>query len=230
MTSNGGTAAPAIAPPEAQALVIAAPDLRDATFSIRGTSPYVQNRFSVKALEQMRTTQQAGSTARTKRKRSPKQFDELYESAMYKSGEGWRGIPAPTFRNAAISACRIAGYVMTRAKLSVFTIADGVDHIDATPLVRITSGLPEKSEMLVRLETGVADIRVRPMWKEWTADVRMRWDGGQFTLTDITNLLSIVGQQVGIGEGRYDSKKSNGLGWGCFEIVSVAHASSAGER
>ena len=35
---------------------------------------------------------------------------------------------------------------------------------------------------------------------------------------DIVNLISRVGMQVGIGEGRPDSKQSAGLGFGLFEI------------
>jgi len=32
-------------------------------------------------------------------------------------------------------------------------------------------------------------------------------------------LLARVGMQVGIGEGRPDSKNSAGMGWGLFEVV-----------
>ena len=35
---------------------------------------------------------------------------------------------------------------------------------------------------------------------------------------DVTNLLMRVGQQVGIGEGRPDSKNSAGMGWGTFNV------------
>jgi len=34
----------------------------------------------------------------------------------------------------------------------------------------------------------------------------------------VTNLLSRVGMQVGIGEGRPFSKNSAGMGWGTFEL------------
>jgi hypothetical protein len=37
--------------------------------------------------------------------------------------------------------------------------------------------------------------------------------------TDVVNLISRVGLQVGIGEGRPDSKQSAGLGYGLFEIL-----------
>ena len=36
--------------------------------------------------------------------------------------------------------------------------------------------------------------------------------------SDITNLMKRLGIQVGIGEGRPDSKESCGLMWGLFEV------------
>jgi hypothetical protein len=65
----------------------------------------------------------------------------------------------------------------------------------------------------------VADLRVRAMYKEWGATLRISYDSDQFTIQDVTNLIMRVGAQVGLGEGRPDSKMSSGMGWGTFEIV-----------
>jgi hypothetical protein len=138
---------------------------------------------------------------------------------MHISTQGWCGVPAGAFRQAMISACRLVGFKMTLAKLSLFVIADGIDKVDGIPLVKF-EGTPERVDMAVRNATGVADIRVRPMWREWTMSLTIRYDGDQFTAQDVTNLLSRVGMQVGIGEGRPDSRESAGLGWGTFEIVA----------
>jgi hypothetical protein len=56
------------------------------------------------------------------------------------------------------------------------------------------------------------------MWRQWTSKVRVAYDADQFTLQDVTNLMSRVGLQVGIGEGRPDSRDSAGLGWGTFKL------------
>lgn len=203
------------------AVTITPPKMQVAQFRIRGTAPYVQNAFSQKARQMMREKQEAGSTANKSRKKEPKDFQAAYEGAMHVSREGWHGIPAPAFRNGMVSACRMVGFKMTHAKLSVFVEADGFDTTDGTPLVKITKGEPEYAEHMVRNETGVADIRPRPMWREgWEAEVRVKFDADQFTLTDIANLMMRVGVQVGIGEGRPDSKKSTGMGWGTFELVN----------
>lgn len=198
-------------------VVIEAPKFETAMITIVGVAPYVQHKFTQKAREQMMAKQRAGSQAKKGIRREPKDFDALYQESQYRSREGWRGIPAPAFRNAMISACRIVGFQMTRAKLSVFVEADGFDVDDGTPLVRI-EGEPRIHEACVRNETGVADIRWRPMWEQWSAKVRVRWDSSQFSAQDVVNLLARAGMQVGIGEGRPDSKSSNGMGWGLFEV------------
>jgi hypothetical protein len=100
----------------------------------------------------------------------------------------------------------------------LFVVADGYDHLDRTALVRIHGPKPERSDMHVRNATGVIDVRTRPIWHEWSCELRIRYDGGQFTGNDVVNLLSRVGQQVGIGEGRPDSRQSAGLGFGLFRL------------
>lgn len=218
-------AAKAATKPTIVQTVIKAPDIRTAAFNIRGTAPYVQARFSGKAMQAMMSKMAMDATqkkqARAKGKdeaRPARDFDEDYRNAMHISTEKWHGIPAGAFRQAMISACRLVGFKMTLAKLSVFVSADGFDAIDGVPLIKI-EGKPERVDMAVRNQTGVADIRIRPMWRQWSAVVRVRYDADQFTTADVANLMNRVGQQVGIGEGRPDSRDSAGLGWGTFELV-----------
>jgi hypothetical protein len=204
--------------PPVEQIRITPPKLISASIQIRGISPYVQNAFSEKARQQIEATQRAGSQSRTRKVREAKQFEELLEAATHRSREGWIGFPAAAIRNACIDACRLVGFKMTFAKLSLFCEADGVDPKDGTPLVRI-DGTPERHEGAVRNASGVVDLRWRPIFYEWGATVRLTWDGDQFSATDVLNLLHRAGMQVGIGEGRPNSPNSNGLGWGRFEVV-----------
>ena len=221
-------------------ITIGAPRLLQLQVVLLSTTPLMVNRFSAKAIEMMSSKQQAGPTAGKGRQREAKDFDAAFHGARHLSEEGWDGVAAGGLRAAMISACRLVGFKMTLAKLAVFVEADGFDIVDGTPLIRIysyggdgdakpsrqaVSGpletpvlLPEKSIMHARNETGVADIRIRPMWRKWSLRPRIRYDADQFTATDVSNLLSRVGQQVGLGEGRHDSRKSTGLGFGCFEL------------
>lgn len=201
---------------------ITRPKLKIAAIKIVGISPYCQHAFSEKQREQMEETQRQGQQARGKKKRDPKDFMAAFENAKHyaktKPGEKpWIGIPAPAFRDACIDACRLVGYKMTHAKLSIFIEADGIDKNDGTPLVRII-GEPRVHKGFVRNANGVADIRWRPFWEEWSAIVSVQWDEDQFSAGDVVNLVMRAGLQVGIGEGRPSSPNSNGLGWGRFQI------------
>lgn len=203
---------------KSETLTITAPDIRTAEFEIEGTAPYVQLKFPKKVAEMMRAKMEAGQQAKKNNKKEARDFDEDYRQALHVSDEGWYGVPAAAFRNALISACRVAGFQMTKAKLSVVAASDGLDAEEAIPLVRIY-GEPEMRVDHVRNATGVADLRVRAMWKKWHATLRIQYDHEQFSLTDVTNLLARAGMQVGVGEGRPDSKQSAGLGWGTFRIL-----------
>lgn len=205
---------------ESKAVQIKAPNIKKATFTITGTAPYVQLRFGQKAINAMAEKMMAGSTSQKKKARDARDFNEDFRQALHVSHEGWNGIPASAFRAAIISACRLVGFKMTIAKLSVFVTGDGFDRVDDTPLIKII-GKPEPLMMHVRNATGVCDLRVRAKYTPWSAKVCMSYDGDQFTLTDVTNLMHRVGAQVGIGEGRPDSKSSTGMGWGTFEITKV---------
>jgi hypothetical protein len=198
-------------------VTISAPRMGIIEFALTGTAPYMQARFAEKAMQAMKAKLEAGSVSRKGKRREPRDFDFEYRQAMHRSTEGWAGIPAGAFRQAAVSACRLVGFKMTLAKLSIFVEADGLDAIDGTPLIRI-EGEPEPNQMPVRNATGVLDIRVRPMWREWRCKLRIRYDQDQFTATDVANLVLRIGEQVGIGEGRPDSKSSTGLGFGLFAI------------
>lgn len=213
---------PATAKKAASAVMIERADMRVVGISIKGTAPLVINRFSQKAMLQMQETQEAGSTAKASKKREAKDFEALYEGAKHVSDEGWEGIAAPAFRNGAIDACRAAGFVMTRAKMALMIEADGFDRVDGSPLVRLTSGVAEMWIAPTRNQTGVVDLRARPLYRDWGAFLRVKYDAGMLTQTDVVNLIARVGMQIGVGEGRPFSKNSAGLGFGLFEIVNDA--------
>jgi hypothetical protein len=194
---------------------------KTAVFVIRGTSPYVQNKFSKKAKDAMKSTQEAGHSAKKGKAKTAKDFNQNFLDSQHVSTEGWNGIPCSAFRNAMIDACRMVGYEMTRAKMTCFIEPDGFDRDDSTPLTRITKGKPVYRDDYVRVGMGSSDIHARAMFEPgWEARVTISWDDDQFKLSDNANLLHRVGEQIGIGEGRPFSKKSCGCGWGMFIILN----------
>lgn len=204
------------------ALVIPEAKMMTASIGIVGFAPLVLNRFGEKQRRMMEEAHKEGGSSQKRGRakiREPRDFDDDYNNAQYLTTEGVCGIPAASFRNAMISACKVCGFAMTRAKLSIFVEADGFDKVDGTPLVKITKGDPQPWMAPVRNATGVADLRCRPQWREgWEANLNLSWDSQQFGVNDVMNLLARAGLQVGVGEGRPDSKQSNGLGFGRWKI------------
>lgn len=209
---------------EPQQITITPPNLRTLGIRIVGIAPYMQAKFSEKSRQAMMSKQAAGSVAKKGTQREARDFDADFLAAQHRTADGWAGIPAAALRNACIDACRMVGFQMTRAKMSIFIEPDGFDVGDGTPLVRLSAADPERTEMATRNATGVVDIRIRPMWRDWSALVRLTFDADQFTAQDVTNLLARAGLQVGIGEGRPFSKSSAGMGFGLFRVEGSAAA------
>jgi hypothetical protein len=200
-------------------VTIKAPNMAIAQFTIEGTAPLVVHRIDQKVADGFRDKIEKGTQPAGKKRHEARDVDEICEAAKYvgmTNGEKWEGFNASAIRCAMISACRLCNFKMTLAKLSVFVLEDGRDILNPLyPLVRI-DGKSERTELIGRTETGVAMLTIRPMYFPWSANLRIRFDADQFKVQDVANLLSRVGEQVGICEGRPDSKNSAGMGWGTF--------------
>ncbi len=205
-----------------QSVVIRPPNFKVATFEIEGDAPLVVHRFSAKAAKAIEDKMTGGKPAASKKNREAVVPEDVFNEARYRSKEGWDGFHAGAIRSAMISACRLVGFKMTLAKLSVFVIADGWDATEPQiPLIRILGCDPVMQKDVPRVETGQPYVTWRPAYHGWKAKIKIRWDADQFTLADVTNLLARVGAQVGICEGRPDSKNSAGCGWGTFVVTGA---------
>lgn len=206
---------------QTQSVQITPPNIQTAVFTIEGTAPLVIHRFSAKSKAIMLGKMEEGSTAKKGKKREPLDVQATFNASRYISKEGWDGFNVAAIRCAIISACRLVGFKMTLAKLSVFVVADGVDKTEPQfGLIRILNAKAVMQQDIARVETGQAYVCIRAAYHGWKAKVRIRFDADQFTVQDISNLLARVGNQVGLGEGRADSKNSCGMGWGSFSIVN----------
>jgi hypothetical protein len=192
-----------------------------AVIPIRGNAPYVSHAFPQKSKEAMIEKQRQGTQSRKSGGvREAKDFEAAFQASRHISTDGWDGIPCSAFRNASISVCRVVGFKMTMAKLALFVEADGYDKNDDTPLVRITKGTPTMRLDPMRNTRGSTDIRARAFFgRGWEARVTFKWDADLFDASDIVNLMHRVGSQVGVGEGRPDSRMGPGVGWGTFDVV-----------
>lgn len=223
-TNGAATNRIADATPAKEQLVISPLKQAVILIPIVGESPLKILRFSGKTKAGIAETQSQGDQAKTKKKRAPKDFHQNYLDAMYRCTEKidgkkvtWHGLNASGVRNGMIECCRVAGFVMTQAKMTVFCLADGYDDDDATQLVRI-EGTPEMSIDPVRNASGVIDLRARAMFRDWRMNLRIRFDEGRFSPADVVNLCIRLGQQNGLGEGRPNGTMGFGTGNGLFVI------------
>jgi hypothetical protein len=200
-------------------VTITAPNIQSVQVRLVGTAPLMTARFSQKAMRMMQD-KMTGVTKAGSRVREKRDFNDDYEQAKHVSADGWPGFPSSGLRAAMVSACRLVDFQMTRAKISIFVKADGYDVVDGVGLFQIY-GEPHPNTSGVRNATGVLDLRVRPMWDQWFAEPVVQYDADQFSLSDVINLLKRAGMQVGLGEGRPDSKKGVGLGFGTFDVETI---------
>lgn len=191
---------------------------RIAEFTIEGTAPLMVCKFSTTKFTVMKEAQEAGSQKNSRKERKARDFKKDFEGASHRSKDGWYGLPAAAFRRGLVETCRMVGFKMTVAKMSIFVEADGYDQHSGDPLVRLKVKEPRMDLRPARNANGSCDIRARPMWDKWSAVLRLRFDEDQFSLTDVANLLHRMGAQNGMGEGRPNSSQSTGMGFGTFKI------------
>lgn len=206
---------------------IAEPNFQSVKFRIVGTAPLMTHKFSEKMKRAIREKQTA--TDKVKKARAAKDYEAEFNAARYVSSAGWDGVYAGAIRNAMIQAARyVDGMQMTKSKGLFFVQAQGFDKDDGTPLVKIVGAKPKHDTRPVRLESGVADLRNRPRYDDWSADVVIDFDADAMTATDVANLLHRAGAQVGICEGRPASPNSFGMGFGTFRVEGSKSPKSRG--
>lgn len=198
---------------DAGEIIIPKPQIASITVGITGSSPLIMHAWSEKA-KKMILDKQMGLPVPKKQPKSP---EEDFNGARYISSEGWDGIPATAFKAAMVGACRqVDSLNMTQAKRLFFIEADD----KASGLVRIY-GEPEMRQDMVRLETGVADIRFRPQYWPWRCAVTVRFLSSIIKHEQVLNLIMLAGLTEGVGEWRPSAPKSATGTYGLWEVEGM---------
>jgi hypothetical protein len=176
-------------------------DIKQVVIPIRSISPLIVNQFSQKArifiLEK-----QMGRSQNKKHNIKDPQAD--YEGAKHISAQGWEGFPAAGFKAAMIRGAKMIGMVMKDTQTSFFVQADD----EETQLVRVY-GESRMREDMVRVGMGSADIRFRPEYVTWEANLTIEFNEGVLSLEQIYQLVKAAGYGCGIGEMRPEKGKFN---------------------
>ena len=175
--------------------------IKTVAIPIIGISPLIIHAWSVKAMREI-ADKQAGKAKNKKHDiRVP---EEDYENAKHKSPQGWDGFPAAGFKAAMIRGAKMIGLVMKDTQTSFFIKAD----CEETQLVRINGESRMRTDM-VRVGMGSADIRYRPEYPEWSADLTIEYNSGVVSVDQIFQLVKAAGYGCGVGEMRPEKTKFN---------------------
>jgi hypothetical protein len=175
---------------------------------ITGVSPLIVHKWSEKVIREMQD-KQAGKAKN--KKHDIREPESEFEAAKHISVEGWDGFPAAGFKAAMIRGAKMVGMVMKDAQTSFFVNADD----EETQLVRIHGEARMRTDM-VRVGMGSADVRYRPEYPEWSADLKIEFNAGVISRDQVYQLVKAAGYGCGIGEMRPEKGKFN---YGRFTIT-----------
>ena len=94
----------------------------------------------------------------------------------------------------------VDGLSMTDARQMFFVLPDDRDTtgIDCVKI----NGTPSMRTDVVRLKNGSADLRYRPELMNWSAILRITYDNGLISPSQIASLFYRAGYSVGVGDWR----------------------------
>lgn len=183
--------------------------IKTVTFAVEGTTSLIVSKFSEKA-KQMMLEKQMKKATKGKEAKDPV---EQYEGSLYKFTDGARtGFPAVGFKAAMVRAGKQLGFTMTDLRGRFHVVADEGD------LIEIKNVQPRMREDMVRLATGVADVRFRGEYVAgWRCEIKIEYFANAISAEQLANLLQMAGFSCGIGEWR--PEKSNSGSYGLFKLL-----------
>jgi hypothetical protein len=172
--------------------------IRELTFTVVGDSPLIMHAWSEKAKAMIRDKQQK-KAAKGREVRNP---EAECKDALHTMPDGSPGFPSVAFKSAAVDACStLAGITKVVTRMAFHVIGD---------MVPIKGDWAMREDM-VRVGMGAADLRYRPEFKEWSADIRIRYNPLVLSAEQIVNLFNLAGFGGGVGEWRPQRDGSNGM-------------------
>lgn len=197
-------------------------ELQPVQVTIVGDTPLIMHAWSEKAKRQMLEAQMGKAKGKQREKKSPAQdfIDSMYwltekpNTADIDSEDGKLdafyaaiqkgakfGFPVTALKQAAISASYRKGWTKDKMSLrGVFFIDGGYGDF-----MEIISDNPIMREDMTKIGMGVADIRYRGEFRNWKATFTLQYDiNGQYSLSNILNILNAGGTVCGLGEWRVE--------------------------
>ncbi len=193
VSANGGAGLPLV-----EIIKLPRPKIERMVIKVIGDSPLIVNKWSEKAKKQIRDKQQKKATMG----REAKDPQADYEASLHHDADNDYAFPAIAFKCAAVTACsQIPGITKVFARGAFHVIGEYVK----------IQGEPSMREDMVKVGMGVADIRYRGEFKEWSAEIPIAFNAGVISKEQLLNLFQLAGFAVGVGEWRPERDGSYGM-------------------
>ena len=164
-------------------------------FTIVGTSPMIQHKWSQKAIDMILEKKTQGKKTRDRDRSIP---EEEADAAAYKTVTGKHGIPVTALKAAIIGAAhKDIGIEKTLVRKALF-----IECPDANGVLPMKCDKPTTRTDPVRVGQGSADLRFRPMFVNWSVRISAVIDAELLQLQDVMVLVDRAGFGVGICEWR----------------------------
>ena len=187
-------------------IMINPPNFQQVKLKVTGLTPLIQNKMKETIIQQMEDVRSGKAKKSTRTAIDPK---KEYIKSAYKQDDGSFGFPASAFKQCAVRAGKGLGLAMTDTRTLFFVLPNAPDG----ECVSIKSNKPILRKDPVNVKTG-KDLRFRPEFRNWKADLLVKFDADRITIEQIANLLNHGGQTVGVGEWR---PEKNGT-FGTFQV------------
>ncbi len=186
-------------PAVAKRIVIPALDIRTLHVRLTGDASLIVHRFSEKSKKMMLDKQMGVATGG----REFKDPQQDFEDSLYRLPGGKFGFPAIAFKSACVSACTSLGKTITKvaARQSFHVVGDMIE----------IQGIPSMREDCVRIGQGIADLRYRGEFRQWSCRLTIRYNARVISDEQLVNLLNVAGFAVGVGEWRVERDGQFGL-------------------
>ncbi len=189
-------------------------NVQKVSVKIKGLSPLIMHRWDEKAKQQMLDKQMKKTV-----KKEAKDPKAQYESSIYKLDDGRLGFPSDAFKAAMVRGAdllggKTIGMAMNRMRMGFFVHGEygTKDDRDLVPI----SGKISMREDMVRLNGTTSDIRYRGQIQNWSAEIKISYNGSVVSFDQLVNMLNVAGYGVGVGEWR---PERNGM-FGRFEVIN----------
>jgi hypothetical protein len=213
--------------------VVDLPEIKFAEVQIQviGKTPLIVHCWSQKAVGMM-LGKQLGEASKGRAKKDP--FED-FKGSLYPvmvNGKQRYGVPSPAFKACAVTASNDVELKMTTMRRA-FHVSSYTVPIDAPPIKEPITEWDKKylKELkpyhalgismrmdVVRLQTGVADLRFRGWFPEWSATLLVEYNPSMITLAQLLNLFRAGGWGGGICEWRPSAPECRSGEYGRFTL------------